>query len=347
MMQFESKMKRRDIPQKLNRGDADTQRTDFVPKCTQLNTDKRGFECCSPFVFNRVHSWMAFFSFFSAVLRPGGKILSRELMCALFFSCLLQGCTGEEIIDHHQPATTRTSGDIRLSDAKPLDDLESDEDIQITLTDKLSWPQTSRPVYFGESDQFDSDDPDTAVAASPLIAIRDGQDWKGVPLVGPGLEDAGWKYVGAGPATGEVWGLLDTSAGDSRSNFAVAHSDDGGNSFTLKVIHKPCRHAEVYDFAMSSTGKGRITLSLDADCETYRAGLYHYDTVDHGKTWSKSPRFEPDAMVRADPVSDNEQPAPVEKPVLVLYLHRPLPVVHRPLVGQKKRTNDHGQRTKP
>jgi hypothetical protein len=250
-------------------------------------------------------------------MRDESRVKSRCLF-AILLACIVQGCVGDEPLVHH-PATTSGSGDIRLSDAKPLDDLESEDDVQITLTDKLSWPQTTQPVYFGEADLFESGTSDTPIAAQPVIAIHDGNDWKGVPLSGPAVKDANWKYVAAGPGRLEVWGVLDTTVGDSAADFVVAHSTDGAMSFTLKVFHKPCRLAEVYDFAMSRTGHGRVTLSLDADCGSDHAGLYHYDTVDHGKTWSKLPRYESDAMVRADTVPDDEQPTPAEKPVRVLY----------------------------
>jgi hypothetical protein len=254
--------------------------------------------------------------------RLNGNIKFCRLVLASLLAAAVSGCVGDELPNHPHPATTTPAGDVRLSDAKSLDDLDSDEDVQMTLTDKLSWPQTTQPVYFGEADQFDSDDSTTPVSTVPLIAIHDGKDWKGVPLIGPGLTDAGWKYVGAGPATGEVWGVLDTAAGDSQADFVVAHSIDGAMSFTLTVFSKPCRHAEVFDFLMGRNGHGRITLSLDADCGLFRAGLYHYDTVDDGKTWSKSPRYEADAMVRSDTVPDDQQPAPAEKPIRVLYRTR-------------------------
>ena len=230
----------------------------------------------------------------------------------------LPGCADEELPHHHYHAATTPAGDVRLSDAKPLDELESDENVQIDLTDKLSWPQTTQPVYFGEADQFDSEDSTTPMAAVPLIAIRDGKDWKGVLLAGPGLTNAGWKYVGAGPGIGEVWGVLDTVTGDTDPDFVVAHSNDGAGSFTLHVFHKPCKHAEVYDFSMSRNGHGRITLSLDADFESFHAGLYHYDTADDGKIWSKTPAYEADAMARSETVPDNEQPTPAEKPIRVM-----------------------------
>jgi hypothetical protein len=241
---------------------------------------------------------------------------SSVVAIALIGMC---GCFND--VGSHLPATTSTAGDIKLSDAIPLEQIESD-DVQVTLTDKITSPATLFPIYFGEADTFDSDDPDTAIASIPVIAVCLGSDWKAVPLPGPGLENAGWKYVASGPALHEVWGVLDTAAGDSGPDFVVAHSIDGAMSFTLKTFHKPASLATVADFAISQIGRGRVTLSLDTNCGPNKAGLYHYETNDDGKTWSKIPRYEPDVMIRAATVMDDEQPSPIEKPLRTLFHHR-------------------------
>ncbi len=228
-------------------------------------------------------------------------------MLAGFAMAGLVGCADTILPHAHHPATTTSVADIRLSDAKPLEMIQSDE-VQVNLTDKLEPPLAGDTVYFGEADQFDDDDATTPSESLPLIAFKVGLVWKAVPLTGPGLTDAGWKYVGAGPMPHEVWGVLDTSAGDTRPNFVLAHSTDGAASFTLREFHKPCKLAVISDFAMSRAGVGRVTVSLDADCGQNKAGLYHYETTDDGKTWSKNPRFEPDAMIRSNPVPDEDQP---------------------------------------
>jgi hypothetical protein len=241
--------------------------------------------------------------------RAANRFIVQRTGTALLLATALAiaGCADTQPIRSSRPATTSTAGDIRLSDAEDMADLEAD-DVQITLTDKLEVPDTTDTIYFGEADEFDTDDTANPTAAMPLIATHWGSTWKAVPLVGTGLTNAGWKYVGAGPGPHEVWGVLDTSAGDSRSQFVVAHSTDGAATFSLRAFRKPCRLAAVADFAMSRNGHGRVTLSLDADCGTNRAGLYHYQTTDDGKSWSKQPSYEPDAMLRADDVPDDEQP---------------------------------------
>ena len=93
-------------------------------------------------------------------------------------------------------------GDVKLSDAKPLGDLELEDDLQINLTDKLSPPLTAMQVYFGEADAYapgdDADgDGDTAAATPaasiPVIALHLGPQWKAVPVTGAALADTGWK----------------------------------------------------------------------------------------------------------------------------------------------------------
>ena len=224
-------------------------------------------------------------------------------------TAVLAGCLSAK------PATTRPAppttlpAEVRLADAGALSDLVPG-DLQANLTGKLSPPQAAdRTVYFGEVDEYDGPDEDAKLTSSlPILAVKDGADWKGVPLVGPGLADAGWKYVGAGPKPREAWGVLDTTVGDGGPTFVVAHSVDGGQTFALSSFRKPCPQATVYDFAMDRTGRGRVTLSLDETVGRHKPGLYSYETADGGRTWAAKPQYEPDAMVRAETVPDDEQP---------------------------------------
>ena len=244
------------------------------------------------------------------------KLIIRSTLVPVF-ALMLVGCASHHAI--RQLASTDPSAQsIRLNDAKPIEEFDSD-DLQVNLTDKITLPASDDPVYFGEADAFGEDDPDTAIAAIPLIVIHPGTIWKAVPLVGPGLDDAGWKYVGTGPGLREVWGVLDTSVGDSRSDFVVAHSTDGAATFNLKVFHKPHRLATVSDFAMSKTGCGSVTLSLDADCGPHKMGLYRYDTIDQGKTWTSKPHYEADAMIHSNTVPDGEQPADIDHAVRAIF----------------------------
>jgi hypothetical protein len=222
--------------------------------------------------------------------------------------------------DNPTTAPTTAPVVIKLSDAKPLGDLEQDT-MQVNLTDKLSSPQANDTVYFGEIDQYSEDDDQTPIAVIPIIALHPGEDWKALPLSGRGLQDAGWKYVGSGPGKKEIWGVLDTAAGETRARFVVAHSTDGGDTFSLRVFQKPCKLATVSDFAMTRDGHGRVTVSLDTECGRSKPGLYNFDTTDDGKTWSDVPRFEPDAMIRADEVPDDEQPEPKAGPAKTLFHH--------------------------
>lgn len=208
------------------------------------------------------------------------------------------------------PAPPTTAPVIRLADAVPLDKLEVDP-WQANLTDKLEPPQVSQTLYFGELDAYDDPDADPSTDspddAIPILAIKTHGNWSAIPLVSGAVRADGWKYVGAGPSPHEVWAALDTVTQDDRPRFVLAHSTDGGDTFRLMPFTKPCKLAQFFDFAMSRDGHGRATVSLDTDCGSYKAGLYHYETADDGKSWSP-PRFEPDVMLRSDPVPDEEQP---------------------------------------
>ena len=225
-----------------------------------------------------------------------------SLLAVGFVSLVVTFCTHAA-----GPSTQPAERVVKLSDAIPLSRLAVDA-LEVNLTDKLSPPATTETVYFGELDDFGNDpDNDEPIAALPIIAVRNGGNWMAVPLAGEGMRDAGWHYVAAGPGAKEIWGAIDTVAGDSRSSFVLAHSTDGGETFEMTAFHKPTRKAEFFDFAMSADGHGRATVSLDADTGPHKAGLYHYQTTDDGKTWS-APVYEPDAMKRADSVPDEEQP---------------------------------------
>lgn len=232
--------------------------------------------------------------------------LTALFIGALFSLVTFFACAQKSIAQAPHPATLPAERIIRLSDAVPLDKLQTDLDTN--FTDKLQPPAVGETTYFGEIDEYDEDGEDV-VAALPIIGLHTGETWTALPLLGEGLRNAGWKYVGAGPGKNEVWGVLDTVAGNTRGSFVVAHSTDGAKTFSLTVFHKPCRLAQFYDFAMSRDGIGRISLSLDSDCGAHKAGIYHFQTNDEGKTWTTQPRYEPDAMKRADEVPDDEQPA--------------------------------------
>ena len=207
-----------------------------------------------------------------------------------------------------RPTTTGPST-VRLADAKPLAEL-TPAGLQAEMTDVLSPPRVAdHAVYFGTVNAYAGDGDDAELtSALPVIALKEGDRWRAVPLVGRGLANAGWRYVGAGPRRGEVWAVLDTVVGDDAPTFTIAHSTNGGRTFALTAYDKPCPQASVYDFALARDGHGRVTLSLDTSVGHHRPGLYHYDTADGGRTWATAPRFEPDAMVRADSVPDDDQP---------------------------------------
>jgi hypothetical protein len=234
--------------------------------------------------------------------RPAGALFGPG---AIFLASVV-ACSPASFAEKPHPTTLPTTHLLKLSDAVALDTLQV-EDLETTLTDKLRAPQVKETTYFGEIDEYVEDD-DKPVASLPIIALHRTDTWTAVPLVGEGLRNAGWKYVAAGPAPGEVWGVLDTAAGNTRSTFAVAHSIDGAETFTISAFHKPCKQAQFFDFAMSRDGHGRMSLTLDTDCGIHKAGVYHFETNDDGKTWSTEPRYEPDVMKRADEVPDEEQP---------------------------------------
>jgi len=192
---------------------------------------------------------------------------------------------------------------IKLADAVALPKLLS-SGREATMTDKLNPPRG--PLYFGELDLYDDTDEDP-VNTVPIIATKNQDAWSALPLAADGLPNPGWKFVGAGPTKKEIWAGLDTVIGDPGPVFLLAHSMDGGETFSLQSIKKPVTRCEFFDFAMNADGHGRATVSLDKATNGKGPGLYHFDTTDGGKSWNAA-RYEPDAIERADPVPDDEQP---------------------------------------
>ncbi len=234
-------------------------------------------------------------------------ISSSITTTAALMLCFSLGACASESRPAHEPATAPSATTVKLSDCVPLSTLQN-ENHSAVFTDKLTPPLATETTYFGEIDEMNSDVQDKPTAALPIIAHHGGTEWTAMPLSGEGLTDGGWRYVGAGPRGKEISGAIDTAAGESRPSFVLVHSVDGGETFELTVFHKPCKLAEFFDFTMSRDGHGQATLSLDSDCGPHKAGLYHFETTDDGKTWSTDARYEPDAMIRADNVEDDEQP---------------------------------------
>lgn len=230
--------------------------------------------------------------------------MSRRL--PLFSVALLAGLAAA------RPATQPTAV-VKLDDAVPLERFQ-DDNIEANLTQKLDAPEAARELYFGEVDRYENDDADTPINAVPILAVHDGDAWKAVPLAGPGLTDAGFKFVGSGPGANEIWAVLDTAAGDSRGSVVLAHSTDGGKTLRLTPLRKPCKKMSFFDFAMDKNGIGRLSLSLDEACGNHAPGLYHQRTRDGGKSWSTPFTFEADDLHRADPVPDDEQPSAPDGP---------------------------------
>jgi hypothetical protein len=205
------------------------------------------------------------------------------------------------------PATTRPADTVSLDQAKPLATFETDGQ-ETAFTDKLRPPLASQTLYFGEVDSFDGPDSADPSATVPVIAVKDDDGFKAVAVPLKSAANTAWKYVAAGPAAGSIWGCLDTATGESGKSVIVAHSTDGGATFSFMTFKKPCKMAVFYDFGMTRDGHGRVTIALDTDCGKHKAGLYHYETTDAGVTWPAEPRFEPDAMIHSETVPEDEQP---------------------------------------
>src|SRR5256885_1360883 len=217
---------------------------------------------------------------------------------------LLVGCASHA----HAEATTKPADGakiIKFADAVELDELT--KECEPNLSHQLRLSRGGR-IYFGTLNTYDNDD--QATSSVPIIAKREGDNWRAIAIRDARLKNAAWSYVGGGPNRGEIWGVLDASLDDDQPDLLLAHSTDGGATFVLSALGKPDAAAEYDSFCIGPGGSGRVTLYRYPDPEEKNAskpGFYHYRTNDGGKTWSK-PEFEPDVMWPARDVPDDDQP---------------------------------------
>jgi hypothetical protein len=227
---------------------------------------------------------------------------------SISLACLV-GCTSQE------PATTTSLKTLRLGDAADLQRImRADEETNLVY--KLQFARDQGPIYFGELNTYD--DNDGPMTSAPIIAQKVGQKWRAIRIDDSRLKNAAWVQVAAGPGRGEIWGVLDQSVGESdelQSDILVAHSTDAGETFSLTALRKPDAAAAFDSLCVARDGRGRLTVYLAAGdtSDRVRAGYYSFTTADKGRSWSRG-RFEPDALVTATTVSDDEQPD-VQSPI--------------------------------
>lgn len=200
--------------------------------------------------------------------------------------------------------TLKLDGDLR-----PLIRVaKAGESAEFAFKLKVKGDGDAHTLYFGEMRNGDDQ-------LQPLIGIRNGQQYKVVKLRQEWGNDQ-WRGVFSGPKSSDIWGVLDQSDTDEDGNpddsgqtdeVTFAHSDDGGKTFHVATLHKPCHKATFADLVMARNGHGRVTLSLAEDCGKFKMGLYHYRTTDGGKSFQR-PQFEADNTKPADDVPDEEQP---------------------------------------
>jgi hypothetical protein len=226
-----------------------------------------------------------------------GFTIAASLVC-------LVGCASQT-----EPAATTSLKTLRLSDAADLQRvMRADEETNLAY--KLQFARDQGSIYFGELNTFD--DNDQPMTSAPIIAEKVGQKWRAIRIDDSRLKNAAWMLVAAGPGRSEIWGVLDQSVDDSdelQSDILVAHSTDAGETFSLLALRKPDAAAAFDSLCVAPDGHGRLTVYLaagDASSQV-RAGYYSFTTTDKGRSWTRG-RFEPDALVTAKMVSDDEQP---------------------------------------
>jgi hypothetical protein len=246
--------------------------------------------------------------------------MKRLLVLWLFLNASICGCA------QHAKSPASSANDsphvLRMNDSIDLAKLlRADE--QVNLTHKLNMQHDGGTIYFGELDTYD--DEDQLASSAPIIVRKSGTRWRGIRVSDPRLKDANWAYVGAGPKPGEIWGILDQSsdiADEVQAELIIAHSTDGGQTFSLMPLPKPNDAASFDSICIGPNGRGRLTMYLSSEDEsTERPGFYHFQTSDSGRTWARAARYEADALSAAQSVSDDEQPD-LQNPVQTASFNR-------------------------
>ncbi len=212
-------------------------------------------------------------------------------------------------------AATITDGAMQLSDAPPMDNVVRQSNADEVEIVRVLKPVNGTAVYFGQiRGAADPKRKNLRGKSTPIIATRSAGDrWRAMEVSDARAADTTWAYVGAGPQRGHAWGVLDgaprrpgASGGGAPSYLILTHSADSGATWRTVPLLKPSPSAQ-YESICMGPYHGRVTLHQPAGEPAARAGFYHYQTDDHGRTWSP-PTFEPDSLTPADTVGDVDQP---------------------------------------
>jgi hypothetical protein len=211
------------------------------------------------------------------------------------------------------PTTGATTQATRLEKADAIELVRLEQNgAEATMWYQIRTKRTQR-ICFGQLETFDDDD--NVVTTIPVIAWISHQQWTAVSIHDARLKNAAWTNVVAGPAKGEIWGILDQNLDARQRDILLVHSTDAGETFQIQSLAKPSRQADYDSFCMDARGHGRLSVYLDAaNDKSAKPGFYHYRTTDGGRTWS-SAEYEPDATAPADDVPDEDQPDEPAKPV--------------------------------
>jgi hypothetical protein len=198
---------------------------------------------------------------------------------------------------------------LRLADAVPLEQFRG-IDHEVDLRQHLPGAKQGE-IYFGQADTIDGQGESSSTV--PLIVAARGKQWVGLSLADDRLTNAEWQFVASGPAADEIWGVLDDTLTNRGQRILLVHSVDAGATWSVIAINKPFASGEYDSFAMSASGRGRVTIYVPGNAKhPARAGFYHFRTTDGGKTWS-DPEHEADALTPAEEVSPDEDPPPLQE----------------------------------
>ena len=231
----------------------------------------------------------------------------RSRVISFLVGFIVLGCA----LAARPPATTQTvtqPRNLKMDDAVPIARFRT-EATEVDLRNQIKYQGQDDAIYFGQADTVDKDG--EVAATQPLVVARIKGGWMALSMKDARLPNAEWQLVATGPASDEIWGVMDDVLNHQGKVILLAHSRDAGKTWTVWPVNKPFDSGDYDSFCMDKTGRGRLTVYIPPDEKhPRRGGFYHFRTTDGGTTWS-TPEREPDALDPSDEVPEDEDPPPL------------------------------------
>lgn len=150
----------------------------------------------------------------------------------------------------------------------------------------------------------------------PVVIRKVGNQWFSQTI---NMSGNGWRYAAVSDDQKELLAILEFEIESPGAYLDIISSIDSGATWQATgVLNKVNFQATFTSFSLTKEGQGRLTIDLDEGSEEAHSGLYHYDTLDGGASWSL-PIFEHNYQ--------GEERTPSTLPLVENNFYQPLPSV--------------------